>query len=121
MNAALKKITEASASGKVFSAVKKEVLMAMGRITCAVCALGLAFAPSAGAQPEAAWEETPAFLALRWQGQELWRLHFGEDCPKPFFDPLAPVGGPSLSWEAPPDHPWHHGLWFSWKFMNGVN
>ena len=22
---------------------------------------------------------------------------------------------------APPDHPWHLGFWFSWKFINGVN
>ena len=22
---------------------------------------------------------------------------------------------------APADHPWHRGLWFSWKFLNGVN
>jgi hypothetical protein len=26
-----------------------------------------------------------------------------------------------LTWDRPPDHPWHHGLWFSWKFINKVN
>jgi len=26
-----------------------------------------------------------------------------------------------LTWNQPADHPWHHGLWFSWKFINGVN
>ena len=23
--------------------------------------------------------------------------------------------------DRPPDHIWHHGLWFSWKFINKVN
>ena len=29
--------------------------------------------------------------------------------------------GRVLSWNRPPDHSWHHGLWFSWKYINGVN
>src|SRR5690606_6733080 len=29
--------------------------------------------------------------------------------------------GPNLAWARPADHPWHYGLWFSWKLVNGVN
>jgi len=52
-------------------------------------------------------------------GQEVWRLR--TDGTKPYFEPLCTVGGPSLVWASPPDHPWHYGLWFSWKYINKVN
>ena len=37
------------------------------------------------------------------------------------FHPVALAGGPVLTWDRPKDHPWHRALWFSWKFINGVN
>jgi type 1 glutamine amidotransferase len=39
---------------------------------------------------------------------------------KPYFHPLT-VNSTILSCVSPPDHTWHLGLWFSWKFINGVN
>lgn len=60
-------------------------------------------------------------LALLRGDQVVWHFHAEPDAPKPYFDPVALPGGPSLTWNRPPDHPWHHGLWFSWKFINGVN
>ena len=33
--------------------------------------------------------------------------------------PVALPGAPPLTWMAPPDHPWHYGMWFSWKYLNG--
>jgi hypothetical protein len=51
----------------------------------------------------------------------LWQFHFGADRPKPFFHPVSLTDGTVLTWNSPPDHPWHHGLWFSWKFINGQN
>jgi hypothetical protein len=33
---------------------------------------------------------------------------------------LSP-GGALLTRDAPPDHPWHHGLWFAIKYVNGDN
>jgi hypothetical protein len=60
-------------------------------------------------------------LALNGPQGLLWRLNFGPDLAKPFFDPLTTPGGGSLTWVAPPDHVWHYGLWFSWKTINGVN
>ncbi|MDZ7732606.1 MAG: DUF6807 family protein [Acidimicrobiia bacterium] len=32
----------------------------------------------------------------------------------------APAG-PALTVDAPDDHPWHHGLWFTIKYVNGEN
>ncbi|MHC4102407.1 MAG: DUF6807 domain-containing protein, partial [Planctomycetota bacterium] len=52
---------------------------------------------------------------------EIWRFHHGPGAGKPHFHPLALPGHGPLTWQDPPDHPWHHGLWFSWKLINGVN
>jgi hypothetical protein len=43
------------------------------------------------------------------------------DAPRPFVHPLTTPGGAILSVEAPADHPWHHALWFTIKFVNGEN
>ena len=40
---------------------------------------------------------------------------------KPFFHPVSVGGGTSLTNFRPEDHPWHYGLWFSWKLINGAN
>lgn len=40
---------------------------------------------------------------------------------RPFLHPVATPAGHVLSRDAPPDHPWHHGLWFTIKFVNGEN
>lgn len=41
---------------------------------------------------------------------------------KPYFHPLNIPGTEiSLTSFRPPDHSWHLGLWFSWKFINGIN
>jgi hypothetical protein len=39
----------------------------------------------------------------------------------PFLHPLRTPSGLVLTRDAPPDHPWHHGLWFTVKFVNGEN
>ncbi|HSP43752.1 MAG TPA: DUF6807 family protein [Luteolibacter sp.] len=39
----------------------------------------------------------------------------------PHFEILATPDGRNTVWVAPPDHVWHYGLWFSWKYINGVN
>lgn len=43
------------------------------------------------------------------------------DAPRPFVHPLETPAGACLTTEAPPDHPWHHALWFTIKFVNGEN
>jgi hypothetical protein len=40
---------------------------------------------------------------------------------RPFLHPVATPAGRVLTRDAPPDHPWHHGLWFAVKFVNGEN
>ena len=67
------------------------------------------------------WQQTENDLALMHGNQILWRFNFGPKETKPFFDPISLPGTDNLTWKSPPDHPWHYGLWFSWKLMNGVN
>jgi hypothetical protein len=50
----------------------------------------------------------------------LWRYVYGGK-PKPFFHPLCTPAGHLLSLFEPHDHPWHRGLWFTIKFINGEN
>ena len=40
---------------------------------------------------------------------------------RPFVHPLRTPSGLVLTRDAPDDHPWHHGLWFTIKFVNGEN
>lgn len=40
---------------------------------------------------------------------------------KPFLHPVRTPDGGLVSQDAPPDHPWHHGLWFAVKFVNEDN
>lgn len=40
---------------------------------------------------------------------------------RPHIHPLMSPAGAVLTRDAPPDHPWHHGLWFTIKFVNGEN
>jgi hypothetical protein len=48
-------------------------------------------------------------------------LSFVWDAPRPFVHPLTTPAGAVLSVEAPGDHPWHHALWFTIKFVDGEN
>jgi Methane oxygenase PmoA len=40
---------------------------------------------------------------------------------RPNVHPLAAPSGALLTCDAPADHPWHHGLWFTIKFVNEEN
>ena len=51
----------------------------------------------------------------------VWQIVADPALGKPYFHPLATPGGTLLTDLRPPDHPWHRGLWFSWKFINGLN
>jgi type 1 glutamine amidotransferase len=68
------------------------------------------------------WEKADGrSLALIGPAGVVWRFLYDPFLDTPYFHPLATVDGRVLSWDRPPDHPWHHGLWFSWKFINKVN
>jgi len=92
-----------------------------------VCAAG---GPAAGAAPQATpgpgtggwrWEHEPGKAVARLGPKGvLWRFHFDPALHLPYFD-LATTDGRLLTWNRPPDHPWHHALWWAWKFLGGVN
>ena len=50
----------------------------------------------------------------------VWQFNYAKDQPTPWFYPLNLPDGTELVWLNPPDHPWHHALWFSWKDLNGL-
>lgn len=50
---------------------------------------------------------------------ELWQAVW--DAPRPFVHPLRTPAGAVLTTDAPADHPWHHGLWSTVKFVDGEN
>jgi hypothetical protein len=67
------------------------------------------------------WERGPGAVSLMNGAQTVWRLNVDPGHAKPYFHPVALKGGTALTWNSPPDHPWHHALWFSWKLINGLN
>lgn len=67
------------------------------------------------------WEENYKMCALLHDGTIIWKLNFDDTQDKPYFHPLRTPKGHNLTLERPDDHPWHRGLWFSWKKINGVN
>ena len=55
-------------------------------------------------------------------GKVCWTYNPTSEEGKPYFHPLAIPGSDDvLTSFRPADHKWHLGLWFSWKFINGVN
>ena len=50
----------------------------------------------------------------------LWKYTYAGK-PKPFFHPLCTPAGHCISIFEPHDHPWHRGLWFTIKLINGEN
>ena len=71
------------------------------------------------------WEHTPENLALyrETQGSQkqlIWQFNFIPGL-KTFFHPVYNADRVMLTAEAPRDHPWHLGLWFCWKYINGLN
>ena len=51
----------------------------------------------------------------------LWTYNHNPKEGKPYFHPLSSSDGTVFTDLRPEDHPWHRGIWFSWKFINGVN
>jgi hypothetical protein len=76
---------------------------------------------AAAGTARAEWDRQPGSLAWMQGTNILWRFNFDTNAGKPFFHPLTAAGGEPLTAAQPQDHPWHYGLWFSWKFINGVN
>lgn len=89
----------------------------------AVAALLLA-SPAGFAQDTRQLATDPATQAvsMRVGGKTCWTYVPKSPEGKPYFHALnIPGTEAALTAHRPPDHNWHLGLWFSWKFINGVN
>ncbi|MAG57999.1 MAG: hypothetical protein CMJ83_17070 [Planctomycetes bacterium] len=72
--------------------------------------------------PRYTWDRVPGKSVALLDGERvLWRFHHDPEKAHAFFHPLALPGIESLTRDRPADHVWHHGLWFSWKYINKVN
>ncbi|EMI57766.1 DUF6807 domain-containing protein [Rhodopirellula sallentina] len=60
-------------------------------------------------------------ISVQTDGTTLWKLNHDPVEGKPYFHPVRPPGGSVFTDLRPHDHPWHRGIWFSWKYINGVN
>ncbi len=67
------------------------------------------------------WRSEEGALALVGPSGPLWQFRYGKDLDAAYFHPVSTTDGRVLTWDRPADHVWHHGLWFSWKFINDVN
>ena len=54
-------------------------------------------------------------------GKALWKFNIANRESKPFIHPLCLPDGRCVTYARPGDHPWHLGLWFCWKYINGLN
>ncbi len=71
--------------------------------------------------PSRRWQQSESSIALLHGQDVLWQFNYGPDLNVPCFHPVRVSDGPVLTWDRPADHAWHHGLWFSWKYINRVN
>jgi hypothetical protein len=69
----------------------------------------------------AEWQRNETTVAWRAGTNVVWQFSFDPKKGKPFFHPVSVGGGPALTNFKPEDHPWHYGLWFSWKYVNHAN
>lgn len=61
-------------------------------------------------------------ITMRVDGKAAWTYTPESKEGKPYFHPLAIPGTDDVFTSfRPPDHNWHLGFWFSWKFINGCN
>lgn len=70
---------------------------------------------------ELSWTQDNTSVALTINAKPVWQFQYGDHLTKPMFHPVSLTDGTILTWDAPPDHPWHHAFWFCWKYINGVN
>lgn len=66
------------------------------------------------------WEESDTTFALMKGTDIVWQYNFNTQKGKPFFHPVN-IGSSTITSLSPDDHPWHLGIWHSWKFINGIN
>jgi hypothetical protein len=87
----------------------------------AFAALAAMFAALFATGAHAEWQQDDNGIAWLKDGKVVWKYDLDPAKGKPHFSVLGLPGGPSLVIASPDDHPWHYGLWFSWKYVNGAN
>jgi Family of unknown function (DUF6807) len=55
------------------------------------------------------------------EGPPIATYRYEKNLPKPCFHPLRTAAGHEITGFEMPDHPWHRGLWFAIKYVNGSN
>ena len=63
---------------------------------------------------DVSWTDAEVTVAGRW-------TYAWGDRKRPFLHPVMTPAGHVLTRNEPEDHPWHHGLWFTIKFVDGDN
>jgi len=86
-----------------------------------LCICSAVMAGSLMAEPAAVIKSSAEVTSMEVDGSELWTYRHDPAEGKPYFHPLKTTNGTVFSELRPKDHPWHRGLWFSWKYINGVN
>ena len=66
------------------------------------------------------WLQSDTSLVLMNSADIIWQYNFNNRFGKPYFHPVMAKNS-ELTCLSPPDHSWHLGLWFSWKYINGIN
>ncbi|AXT20337.1 hypothetical protein D7030_04245 [Flavobacteriaceae bacterium AU392] len=66
------------------------------------------------------WKQTDSSITLCHQNKIVWQYNFKTQKGKPFFHPLN-IDNITITELSPSDHPWHLGLWYSWKYINEIN
>ncbi|MDP6543087.1 MAG: PmoA family protein [Phycisphaerae bacterium] len=73
------------------------------------------------------WKKTDTSLALLNNGSVVWEYHHDKEPGKPYMK-VCLTDGTELTrpWPKPDgykgyDHLWHKAMWWSWKFINGIN
>jgi hypothetical protein len=71
----------------------------------------------------ATWAYEPGHsISLHADGIVLANYVFApRDAAKPYVHPIHTLSGVPMTAYQPSDHVWHRGLWFAWKYINGVN
>ncbi len=67
------------------------------------------------------WKQTYSSLALLEGKRIIWQFNYDKSQAKSYFHPITAIDGTVLTALHPADHPWHRGLWWSWKYINGLN
>lgn len=73
------------------------------------------------ASSAAVCEKTPTGVKLQVLGTNVWELVVENPEGRPYVHPLSLADGTVATDLRPDDHIWHLGLWFSLKFVNGIN